>query len=86
MTPLPFHIPMGRNTPKRQLTLTITPLGEQKLQKWEGGGLEIRILQILQEEGPTTIGELQKKLQKDENTVRAVCRDMTKNKQWAVAQ
>jgi len=86
MTPLPFHIPMGRNTPKRQLTLTITPLGEQKLQNWEGGGLEIRILQILQEEGPTTIGELQKKLQKDENTVRAVCRDMTKNKQWAVAQ
>ena len=86
MTPLPFHIPMGRNVPKRQLTLTITPLGEQKLQNWEGGGLEIRILQILQEEGPTTIGELQKKLQKDENTVRAVCRDMTKNKQWAVAQ
>ena len=86
MTPLPFHIPMGRNTPKRQLTLTITPLGEQKLQNWEGGGLEIRILQILQEEGPTTIGEFQKKLQKDENTVRAVCKDMTKNKGWAVAQ
>ena len=86
MTPLPFHIPMGRNTPKRQLTLTITPLGEQKLQNWEGGGLEIRILQILQEEGPTTIGELQRKLQKDENTVRAVCRDMTRNKGWAVAQ
>ena len=86
MTPLPFHIPMGRNTPKRQLTLTITPLGEQKLQNWEGGGLEIRILQILQEEGPTTIGEFQKKLQKDENTVRAVCRDMNKNKGWAVAQ
>ena len=86
MTPLPFHIPMGRNTPKRQLTLTIIPLGEQKLQNWEGGGLEIRILQILQEEGPTTIGEFQKKLQKDENTVRAVCKDMIKNKGWAVAQ
>jgi len=84
MPVLPFNI--GRNIDKRPITLTITPIGEKKLQNWEGGGLEVRILQILQEEGPTTIGELQRKLGMDEHKTRAICRDLTRNKGWAVAQ
>lgn len=86
MSPLPFNIPMGRNIDKRPTTLTITPIGEKKLQTWEGGGLEMRILQILHEEGPTTLGELQRKLGMDEHKVRAVCRHMTRDLGWAIAQ
>ena len=76
---------MSRNIEKKPLTLSITPIGESKLQHWEGGGIEIRIAQILHDEGPTTINEFQKKLNMDEMKVRAICREMVR-RGWAIAQ
>ena len=77
---------MTKGIDKRPITLTITPTGEGKLQHWEGGGLEFRALQILHDEGPTTVGEVEKKLGLDEHKARALCRHLTKEKGWALAQ
>ena len=71
---------------KRPTTLTISPLGQQKLEKFEGSGLDIRALQILHDEGPTTLRELEKKLGIDENKALVLARTLTREKGWALAQ
>ena len=82
-----FHNPFtSRSISKKPITLSITPIGQQKLEKFEGTGLDIRALQILHDEGPTTLRELEKKLGIDENKARVLATDLTRNKQWAIAQ
>jgi len=82
-----FHNPFaGKGMSKRPTTLTITPVGQQKLERFEGTGLDMRALQILQDEGPTTVRELEKRLGIDENKALVLARDLTRNKGWAIAQ
>ena len=80
-----LHVPFtGRS--KKPTTLTITPVGQQKLEHFEGTGLDMRALQILQDEGPTTLRELERKLGIDENKAKVLAKDLVRNKGWAIAQ
>ena len=45
----------------------------------------MRALQILQDEGPTTLRELEKKLGIDENKALVLAKDLVRNKGWAAA-
>lgn len=81
-----FTIPIGKGISKKPVTLTITPQGQNKLESYEGGGLPFRALQILHDEGPTTLRELEQKLGIDEHKARVLASDLTRTKGWAIAQ
>ena len=80
-----FGLTIGRKVERKAVSLAITPIGQRKLETLSGTGIEIRALQILHDEGITTVRELEKKLGIDEHKARNLAQELT-SKEWAIAQ
>ena len=42
-------------------TIVLTPLGKEKVEKYEGEGPKFRVLTVLSEEGPSSVAEIAEK-------------------------
>ena len=76
------YLPFVRGVEKREPVLVITPLGQQKAEKFEGQGIEYRALAVIHDEGPTSIKELATRLNIEHDKARAVSNSMIRNG-WA---
>ena len=70
---------------KKSLSFVITPLGQRNLETFRGDGLELRILQVLHDEGATTMGEFRQKLKVEDSVIKTACKNMA-SKEWIIAQ
>lgn len=68
---LPFSkvIPTGE---KKDPVVALTPLGEQKIESFSGGGPGVQLLSILCEEGPSTVGALARRMKVDYNKAKVI--------------
>lgn len=64
--------PFVKGVEKKEPVLVITPLGQQKAEKFEGQGLEYRALAVLHDEGPTSVKELGVRLNVEHDKARAI--------------
>jgi len=77
-----LHLPFTRGVEKREPVIVITPLGQQKAEKFEGQGIEFRALAILHDEGPTSIKDLANRLNIESDKARAIANKLIQNG-WA---
>lgn len=77
-------LPFIRTIEKREPMLAITPMGQQKAESFQGGGLEFRALAVLHDEGPTSIKDLGQRLGVDDAKSRLIARSLI-GKRWANA-
>jgi len=77
-----MRIPLIRTIEKREPMIAITPMGQQKAESFQGGGLEFRALAVLHDEGPTSIKDLGNRLGVDDTKARLVARELI-SKRWA---
>lgn len=77
-----FGLPFVRGIEKKEPTIQITPMGEEKAEKFEGGGLEFRALAFIHDQGPASMKELSSGLGVEPDKARAVANALIK-KGWA---
>lgn len=77
-----FPLPFARGIERKEPVIVITPLGQQKAEKFEGQGIEYRALAILHDEGPTSIKELGLRLNVESEKARAISNKLIQNG-WA---
>ena len=53
-----LNLPFVRTVAKKEITISITPIGEEKAQKFQSTGLEFRALAVIHDEGPTSMKDL----------------------------
>jgi len=70
---------------KKSLAFVITPLGQQNLQAFRGDGLELRVMQVLLDEGATTLSDLRHRLKTEDAIIKTACRNLAQ-KEWIVAR
>ena len=75
-------LPFARGIEKKEPVLVITPLGQQKAEKFEGQGLEYRALAVLHDEGPTSVKELATRLNIEHDKARTIGNSMIRSG-WA---
>lgn len=75
-------LPFVRGIEKKEPVIVITPLGQQKAEKFEGQGIEYRALAVLHDEGPTSVKELGVRLNIEPEKARAVGNKLIQNG-WA---
>jgi len=75
-------LPLIRTIEKREPMLAITPMGQQKAESFQGGGIEFRALAVLHDEGPTSVKDLGQRLGVDDTKARLVARSLI-SRRWA---
>jgi len=76
------NLPFVRGVERKEPVIVITPLGQQKAERFEGQGIEFRALAVIHDEGPTSIKELATRLNVESDKARAISNKLIQNG-WA---